>query len=59
MEGNGLFDFWVIFEDFWRIFEEFLTSLGNFEIFDRKISILSNFVRRTSTFQIEVLKMRF
>ena len=23
MEGNGKFDFWVIYEDFWRFFEEF------------------------------------
>ena len=22
MEGNGEFDFWVIYEDFWRIFED-------------------------------------
>ena len=23
-EGNGEFEFWVIFEDFWRVFEDFL-----------------------------------
>ena len=68
-EGNGKFDFWVIYKDFWRVFEDFWRIFEDFwRIFEyfwrileilnfvRKTSNILNFVRRTSRFQIKVHK---
>ena len=53
MDGNGEFDFWVIYEEFWRIFEKFWT-FGDFWRNRFVVSIL-----RTSISCRPTKKMRF